>query len=202
MDNIKENAFGIVVAILVVGLLVFLYFWVLGPVFGQITDIGKTMESTDLELTGFLATKPKPSQELVDSRTEHQELLKTALENAESFYATKYQRFVNFIAFGLAGSLLVTQLLVITNLLNRPTNFELFLYTPEGILFTTLVFTIAALRSKTINLTQAIPAAIRTEADVLPEFFFGTGRIVSDHVCTEPETIPSARPSWTIIVPK
>ena len=99
---------------------------------------------------------------------------------ARLWTATKYQRFVNFIAFGLAGSLLVTQLLVITNLLNRPTNFELFLYTPEGILFTTLVFTIAALRSKTINLTQAIPAAIRTEADVLPEFFFGTGRIVSD----------------------
>ena len=91
----------------------------------------------------------------------------------------KFRRFINFVAYGLAGTLLVTQLLVVSNLTNRPTSFDLLLYSSAGAFILSLAFTIAALQTKRISIGEETLRAMGSGTQDVPEFFFGTGRILA-----------------------
>ena len=104
--------------------------------------------------------------------------------DSESHSATlltgnKHRRFINFIAYGLAGTLLVTQLLVVTNLANRAANFDLLLYSSAGAFILSLAFTIAALQTMRLNVGEEAFQRVGLDTQAVPEFFFGTGRILA-----------------------
>ena len=98
MDKITENGFAFSVGALLVGLLVFLWIWVLGPVFG-IGGLEDELRSVDREINKFLKDDVlKPSRELKTATEEYSDELGRVIEVAKGFYDTKKNRFEEWLS--------------------------------------------------------------------------------------------------------
>ena len=93
MDTIRENGFAFSVGALLVGLLVFLWFWVVSPVFG-IGDVEAELRSANRDIERFLPDEVlKPSRELKNKTQEYSDELSRVIEVAKGYYDAKKERF-------------------------------------------------------------------------------------------------------------
>lgn len=99
MDKLKENGFALAVAGLAIGLVALMYFWVIVP---YMDESGvNALESADRDLARLADEKKTPeypTKKLENDKTQRQERLKEALQEAEAFYNTKKEQYDRFFA--------------------------------------------------------------------------------------------------------
>lgn len=89
MDKIRENLFGISVGALTLGLLVVAWLFVLGPVFGTLSEGGgaqRDINSSLRKLKGYAKLENLPTKDLIEELEKQQRALKSALDSGNAVY--------------------------------------------------------------------------------------------------------------------